>query len=120
MDEMAAHLEFWQKALRLQDWDIDFKVVRLKEWLAAGKTTYTAGCCSMNGQNAYVVVRILDPEDLADDVVPSYRDAEVTIVHELLHILIPVSASDGSDVHGERAINRIAEALVTLRRMKTP
>lgn len=117
-EELKSSLVYWQKRLRLQDWDIVLELVRLKEWLALGKDAYTAGVCAANRPCGWARIRLLHIDDIAEDAVPSIRDPEVTLVHELLHLVMPVSSPEGDDAHGERAINRIAEALVTERRMR--
>ena len=116
MGSLGGLLDFWRRDLRLMDWDITLDTYRLKQWCAMGKNAYTAGFCWTNHAAGAVKIGMLEAEDLADDIAVSFRDVEVTLVHELLHLLMPVSASDGSDADGERAINRVAEALVRLRR----
>jgi hypothetical protein len=98
------------------DWDVTLEVYGLRAWLTLGKNQYMAGYCAISPGFGLARVRLLDPVDLADDIVASCRDVEQTIVHELLHLLVPVKASDGSDHEGERAINRIAQALIRERR----
>lgn len=109
-------LDYWRPRLRLMDWDVVLEVYGLRAWLALGKNEYTAGYCATSPSCGFVRIRLLDPADLADDIVASCRDVEQTIVHELLHLLVPVNASDGSDHEGERAIDRIAQALIRERR----
>jgi hypothetical protein len=109
-------LDYWRPRLRLMDWDVVLEVYGLRAWLALGKNEYLAGYCATSPSCGLVRIRLLDPADLADDIVASCRDVEQTIVHELLHLLVPVKASDGSDHEGERAINRIAQALIRERR----
>lgn len=118
-EKLKSFLAYWQKRLRLEDWDIVLEVVRLKEWLTLGKDAYTAGVCAPSQSCGWARIRLLHIDDIPEDAVPSIKDPEVTLVHELLHLLIPVSSPEGGDVHGERAINRIAEALVVERRMRT-
>ena len=110
-------LDFWRRELRLMDWDLTLDTYRLKQWVAMGKNAYTAGFCWSNRCVGAAKIGLLEVEDLADDIATSCRDIEVSLVHELLHLLMPVSASDGSDADGERAINRVAESLVRLRRL---
>lgn len=80
-EELEALAESWQTALRLQDWDVEVKVVRLKE---LGK--------SKNGDIFYDVrkkdalVRLLDPRDEKAAGLRAPLDHEYTLVHELLHL----------------------------------
>lgn len=118
-EDLQKSLEYWQKRLRLEDWDIVLEYIRLKEWLALGKDAYTAGVCAPSQSCGWARIRLLHVEDIAEDAVPGIKDPEITLVHELLHLLMPVASPKGGDAHGERAINRVAEALVTMRRMKS-
>lgn len=116
MDDLGVLLDFWSRELRLMDWDITLETYRLPKWVDLGKGAYTAGFLSSNASTGAATIRMLDVADMPADIAPGYRDCETTLVHEMLHMLMPVSATDGSDHDGERAINRVAEALVRLRR----
>ena len=116
MDDLGDLLDFWRARLRLMDWDIVLETYRLKQWTAMGKSAYTVGFCAESRPNGMARIAMLDIADMPDDIAEPCRDVEQTLVHELLHLLMPVSASDGSDADGERAINRVAQALVRLRR----
>ena len=43
-------------------------------------------------------------------------DIEHTIVHELLHLMLPLNPEVKGDSMGERRINRVAQALIRERR----
>ena len=109
-------LDYWRPRLRLMDWDVTLEVYGLRAWLALGKSQYTAAYCAISPAFGAARVRLLDPADMAADINACCRDVEQTIVHELLHLLVPVRESDGGDHEGERAIDRIAQALVRERR----
>lgn len=75
--KLRLDLEFWQKQLRLQDWDIQFKYVLNLN----GK----AGQCRKLSDYKVAEILVADPSTLADTCLGS-RDPEVTLVHELLHL----------------------------------
>ena len=109
---------FWQKILRLQDWNVTVGYVR------GGQMT----CPTAVAENGYDLghksscIKILHPHDntIGDS------DVENSLVHELLHLHITpailrgcdgdVSVGDKASDAEESAIVLIAEALVKLRR----
>jgi hypothetical protein len=95
-----------QKRLRLQDWNIDLKVVR--------KGTFPddrVAQCQFFYRNMSAVVSILDPRD-NDDTGYGMQNVESTIYHELLHIILsPTWGADeppSQDVQ-EQIIERLAK-----------
>jgi hypothetical protein len=72
--------QLWQKTLRLQDWDIEYSIVRLSGMSDPGH----------RGEIEYLLneatVRILNHRDWEH---PGY-DMEKTLVHELLHLRFKV------------------------------
>lgn len=116
----AAHapiwLDYWRPRLRLMDWDVTLEVYGLKQWIALGRSAYEAGNCAISASFGSARIRLLNPAEMPDDIQPCCRDVEDTIVHELLHLMLPVERSDGTDHAGELRINRVAQALVQLRR----
>ena len=104
----------WQKILRLQDWDIDVKISREWDFIVKGRI----GEISHNHEHKHATVRLLDPIDYDPD---SYepQDMEIDLVHELLHLHFPDDAfnlQSNWEILYEQAINRVAEALVKLKR----
>ena len=109
---------FWQKVLRLQDWDVKLAVVRFHE-LEDGNLF---GQSSWIISKKYAAIKILDYRDYHlghwwD------RDQEGTLIHELLHLhLAPLKATsnwrDGSlEMYAlENVIETIASALLFLKR----
>jgi hypothetical protein len=109
---------FWQKVLRLQDWDVKLAVVRFHE-LEDGNLF---GQSSWIISKRYAAIKILDCRDYHlghwwD------RDQEETLVHELLHLhLAPLKAAsnwrDGSlEMYAlENVIETIASSLLFLKR----
>lgn len=89
----------WQQALRLEDWDIEWRV------LPDEKCPDFWGLCERNSsrQSARITINESVPRDELDTVV----------VHELLHVsLDPVWPTSRRDIEaGERAVHRISRAL---------
>lgn len=111
-------LDYWRPRLRLMDWDVTLEVYGLKGWIALGRSAYEAGNCAISASFGSARIRLLDPAAMPADIAPSCRDVEDTIVHELLHLMLPVRESDGTDHAGELRINRVAQALVRERRAR--
>jgi len=103
-------LEYWQRQLRYQDWDIDLQIVPHDVIQAAGQCEEWRGA-----RRARIRVASADTMPRASE--PIHEDQEVTIVHELLHIVIPGDQEDGSSsVLQEQGVEAIAQALVRARR----
>lgn len=109
-------LRTWQKRLRLDDWKIDVKIVRIWE-LEHG----TLGHIDWSTPHKTAVIKVLNPADyeLPPDKIPA--DMELTIVHELVHLhlsVLPLSKSSrGAE---EQVVTMIADALVNLEHNPTP
>ena len=92
----------WIVALRLTDWDIDFKLVPDTEEL--GKC---AGTCVW--QTEYKTATI----EIAGDQPPG--EIEETLIHELLHLALeghkPLTQNYKYDAMYERGLNVISEAM---------
>lgn len=108
--EALSHVNFWQKELRLQDWDIQIEV-----------TSYDPGGAAMVSASDFMgvaKVKIRNPETAPPDSFGS-QDLELSVVHELLHIRFPhVNPPQPSleDKSFEIGIERTAQALVRIRR----
>lgn len=101
-------LKYWQDKLGLSHWNIILKVVRHYE--VSQDATATA---SIDQFHEKAVINLIDTNDV-DPESPSYEEAEVLVIHELLHcILEPTIAPEGSAQHlsQERSINRLARLL---------
>ena len=104
----------WQKVLRLQDWDIEVKIVR--EWDFVNKGSI--GEVGRNNQHKSATIRILHPIDY-DPCNYGPQDMEEDLVHELLHLHFLSEMFDlepKMEIQYEQAINRVSEALVKLNR----
>lgn len=95
----------WQKKLRLQDWDIDFREVRRykKKSTQVGETA----ALSLTWQSASVSVK----KGL------SKVDWQRTILHELLHVRfascsMEFAVGTGADLNMEVAIEALARVLL--------
>jgi len=107
---LAADLRYWRRALRLMDWDITLHVCRHFEM------PERLGECAVNATSREARIRILDPRDISPDATAVSRDVEVTLVHELLHVLFPQDEDGWCSTQQEQAIDTTARALVNLRR----
>lgn len=103
-------LKLWQKRLRLEDWKIDVKIVRIWD-LEQG----TLGHIDWSSTHHTALIKVLNPADyeLPPDKIPA--DMELSIVHELVHLhlsVLPLNKS--SRTVEEQVVSMIADALVNL------
>jgi|SRR5579862_4073004 hypothetical protein len=109
-------LRIWQKRLRLEDWKIEVKIVRIWE-LEHG----TLGHIDWSTPRKVAVIKVLNPADyeLPPDKIPA--DMELSIVHELVHLhlsVLPLAKS--SRVAEEQVVTMIADALMNLEHNPVP
>lgn len=114
---LRALLVEWQARLGLQGYTIALKVVRASDLGAVG----VWGDCDAWRMKRKAVIRILDARDYPDD--DMIDDHETTLVHELLHVLmpprlfnLPVQEDDVRYQLYEQAIDQLARTLVALKR----
>lgn len=111
----AARLAYWQKQLRLQDWDISVRIMRRH---AMPRATSVGSVQIEIYRRANVL--LLDPVDFHPDDWPADADLEISLVHELLHCAVydagTPTPDSAQDVGLERAIEALAILLVTLDR----
>jgi hypothetical protein len=114
----AERLWLWQKRLNLQDWSISVVVSRASELKPK-----TLGNVHWDLEKRTAVIRVLDPADyrLAPNLI--LHDIELTVVHELIHLemaptLADLHRTDANRVQEEKAVNRMADALLLLDRSK--
>lgn len=113
-DTLEAHLAYWQRALRIQDWDIEAEYADAEE-LENGKR---GGECAVCQPKRKARIKIL-AEEFRPRASWFEHDEELTLVHELLHILTwawPATNEGQATDDEEIAIHRISEALVKLKR----
>jgi hypothetical protein len=115
IEALRDRCRYWQKVLRLQDWDVlvEYKRhVELSESARCAETEYmwTLKCAK---------IALIDPVDRDSLTWFKPVDSETSLVHELIHLhFAPFEAAKGSDqlADQELAIEMIAEALVKLDR----
>ncbi|UAK17567.1 hypothetical protein [Sporolactobacillus terrae] len=114
-DQLQDKLNYWQKKLRLQDWQIAISIVRARDF----ELEECQGECHWNIQSKLAWIHILDPVDYEPNKAFP-QDMEKTLVHELLHLhFAPINADTENeliDVAQEQAIDLIARALVETER----
>jgi hypothetical protein len=123
LEHAQARCAYWQKVLRLQDWDVEVRIVRQRD-MAHG------GAAELRTSSPYraAVLTLRDPIDFkpSESIYDGrMRDMEDSIVHELLHLHtrdlnLPVAAPDDEstpiEVAHERCIDAISAAMITLER----
>jgi len=113
--ELHENLLYWQELLRLQDWDIDLQICRWRDM----PSPYAVGSVKWRLSDKHVVVKILDPIDIGEG---QSNDMEMTMVHELVHVMFAVGHNgildDDSMISDmiEQAVERVATALINLDR----
>ena len=103
-------LKLWQKRLRLEDWKIEVKIVRIWE-LEQG----TLGHIDWSTPHHTALIKVLSPADyeLPPDKIPA--DMELSIVHELVHLHLSVLPLNKASRNAEeQVVSMIADALVNL------
>lgn len=100
-------LRYWQRQLRLEDWDIELDVVPARVLDGA------AGLTSTHASRRCARIRIADVDTLDPDAGPDYTDQEATLIHELLHVALSAAPDHGPL---EPAIDSLARCLAHLNR----
>ncbi len=107
-------LAVWRQRLNLEDWKISVAMIPRSELKPK-----TLGHIKWDKAKKSAVIWILDPSDYRVPFREMFNDMEFTIVHELVHLeLASLPRSEASRSSEEHAVNRIAEALLTLDRQK--
>lgn len=109
--ELETLLKYWQEILRLQDWDIKVRLARHYEMSSTDQ-----GDCSFLESKKTAVIQVLDSADYN----PTHawpQDQEQTLVHELIHLHLCYTATDGRlRIAEEQAVHVLSHALVGLKR----
>lgn len=106
-EQLAVRCRYWQGLLGLAHWSIDVRIVRGADiGDNMGQTDYST-------VSEAAVVRLKDSVDY-HGFFPC--DHEETLVHELLHLVLDKTATDG-DAY-EQVLDRVARVLVSLDRQK--
>ena len=111
---------YWQGVLKLNDWEIRTRTVRLED-LGEGEL----GGSTRTPASRLMTIRVLDPRDYAkcaevNHLVPKsnkqiLRDIEDTIIHEIMHLRLRelVLATEYRDTVEETLVNRLTSGLLT-------
>lgn len=115
IEELQDRCAYWQKVLRLQDWDIKLSVVR--QW----EIPDSWGTCDPHLSKKIATIKILDKLDDGEPGCSEAYDAEKTLVHELLHVHFEPFATkedEGTpvEVAQHQVIHALSSALVALDR----
>jgi hypothetical protein len=109
-EELVEATALWQARLRLVDWDIHAKVKRERDMEAKGRGGEML--VQLTSRTAWLT--LLDRNDLDPDYA-RLNDAEVTLVHELLHIYTePLEIPEHGPKHiaEETMLEMVSRALV--------
>lgn len=105
-------LALWIANLGLEDWTVSAQITPRKELKSK-----TLGGIHWDKDKKTAVIQVMDPADYRLPFDAVLADLEFTIVHELVHLeLASLPRSASSRGHEERAVNRLAEALLKLDR----
>lgn len=80
IDDLMDYCAKWQKRLRLQDWKVYIWIVRMRDMEAPNR----AAEVTIKWSEKVVYLRYLDPKDYVSCIAD---ETELTIVHELCHVL---------------------------------
>jgi hypothetical protein len=109
---LTQKLFLWQKRLKLEDWNISFKLVRLGELKPK-----TLGNIHWDSDLKKANMNILTPVDYKLTFLEALKDMEFTIVHELVHLqLSSLPRNEASRSAEEKAVNTLTDALLHLDR----
>ena len=109
---LTQKLFLWQKRLKLEDWNITFKLVRLTELKPK-----TLGNIHWDSDVKKANMSILNPVDYKLSFPDALKDMEFTIVHELVHLqLSSLPRNEASRSAEEKAVNTLTDALLHLDR----
>ena len=109
---LSQRLFLWQKRLKLEDWNISFKLVRVGELKPK-----TLGNIHWDSDVKKANINVLNPADYKLAFPETLKDMEFTIVHELVHLqLSSLPRNEASRSAEERAVNTLTEALLNLDR----
>ena len=109
--ELPTQLAYWQKALRLQDWRIEANFCHGYE------IDGNLGSCNIHYKKKTASIQITVPEDRDPTAVGGAEPWQVTLIHELLHILMDGigDREESSSVAEEQAIAILSNLLWEMR-----
>jgi hypothetical protein len=102
-------LPYWQKRLQLEDWNVYILLSRPAD-LRPG----TVGNIHWDREKKSATIRVMDASGYtSDDVTAMFKDMQVTVVHELVHLeLASLPVSDADRSNQEYAIDHLTDALL--------
>lgn len=113
LEHLQAATNYWQKVLRLQDWNVRIRFERFYN-MPYKNAGFNSNICSKKT----ALVAILDPQDW--DSSEWTQDIEKTLVHELLHLhtapFTDITPPPFPLMLEEQAIDLLAGAFVSLHR----
>jgi hypothetical protein len=114
---LNARLAAWRQRLKLDDWKISI-VLSHPDDLKSG----TLGHIHWDAEKKVASIRVLDASDYRKACPDAFNDMELTVVHELVHLVLSsVSRSAEADRGAEEhTVNQIAGALLDLDRQSGP
>jgi hypothetical protein len=105
--DLDERLAYWQRQLRLQDWDVTIS------WASARELGEANGRTSLINTSKEAHVRILEEDEWPPESERTgHYDSEVTLVHELLHLHF--RAWEGEAEESDTAEYRAKEAAIDL------
>ena len=109
---LTQKLVVWQRRLKLEDWNIGFKLVHYSDLKPK-----TLGNIHWDSDLKKASMSILSPSDYKMTFSDALKDMEYTVVHELVHLqLSSLPRNEASRSAEEKAVNTITEALLNLDR----
>lgn len=96
--QLQSRCDYWKSRLNLKEWRIKIR------WATKDEAKTNQGACNWSAE-----------ELTAEIYIDRKTDIESTVIHELIHPVLDGHMPNGDwkyDVHIERAINRLAAALV--------
>jgi hypothetical protein len=109
---VSSRLAEWQQRLNLEDWKISVVMARRSDLKPR-----TLGAIRWDKPKKTAVMWVLDASEHKLPMCETLANMEVTIVHELVHLeLSSLPRSEASRAIEERAVGRIAQALLKLDR----
>ena len=113
---LTARLVVWQQRLKLSDWKISVVLSH-----PSGLKPNTIGHIHWDLQAKTASIRVLDAADYRMACPEALNDMELTVVHELVHLVLSsLTRSEADRGSEEHTVNQISNALLDLDRVTGP